>query len=99
MVRVSRLVAVFALSPLACVGAIPHDVVAEQASNDHQCPKDRIAVADENTALRTYRLNVCGMERRYRAIESDGIFELVDVTKPPKTPNTSAPTKTALTDK
>ena len=58
-------------------------MVIDQASFDHNCPKDRIVVVEENTSIWAYRLNVCGVEKKYRDRGGDKTFQFVDVTTDP----------------
>jgi hypothetical protein len=67
-----------AAAAAACGASLESGLVAEQASADHHCPKDKIAVTEE--AASTYRVMVCGAQRRYRVREKDGAYESVDVT-------------------
>jgi hypothetical protein len=74
--------AALAVAAAACGASLERGLVAEQASADHHCPKDKIAVGGEEAAS-TYRVTVCGAQRKYRVREKDGVYESVDVTSEP----------------
>src|SRR5262245_16733386 len=42
--------------------------VIQQASFDHDCPRERIAILEENRSIWAYRLDVCGTQRKYRDV-------------------------------
>jgi hypothetical protein len=67
-----------AAAAAACGASLEGGLVVEQASADHHCPKDKIAATEEGAS--TYRVTVCGAQRRYRVREKDGVYESVDVT-------------------
>jgi hypothetical protein len=68
-----------------CASAVARGKVLKQASFDHNCPKERIRVVDEDTDIWAYRLDVCGSPKKYRVF---GNFQFVDVTDgPPKVPS------------
>jgi hypothetical protein len=70
--------AALAVAAAACGASLERGLVVEQASADHHCPKDKIAVIEEDAS--TYRVAVCGAQRRYRVREKEGVYESVDVT-------------------
>jgi hypothetical protein len=70
--------AALAVAAAGCGASLESGLVVEQASADHHCPKDKIAVSEEQAS--TYRVTVCGAQRRYRVREKDGVYESVDVT-------------------
>lgn len=67
-----------------CVGA--QDRVVKQASFDHDCPSERIQVVSEDTSIWSYKLNVCGKDRKYRDLGNEKEFQFVDVTDGVKAP-------------
>jgi hypothetical protein len=70
-----------ALSLAAC-GSLGASTVVQQASFDHNCPKEKIQIEEENASIQAYRLKVCGVDRKYRD-RGTRTFQFVDVTNNP----------------
>lgn len=63
-----------------CAGWQPR--VINQASFDHNCPKESVAILSDSgdPIARTVDLNVCGQRRRYRDYGGERVFLWQDVT-------------------
>lgn len=65
----------------ACIGAAP---VIRQASFDHRCAPERIAVTRRSDDGRSVEMDVCGSARRYQNLGRYGTdYTWVDVTSCP----------------
>ena len=63
-----------------CASQVARSKVRDQASFDHDCPREQIQVVDEDTNIYGYRLNVCGKPRKYRDFGNSKEWQFVDVT-------------------
>jgi hypothetical protein len=81
--RASGALLLVAVLDSGCTAATARGLVVQQASFDHDCPRQSVAIVEENSSIWAYRLMVCGKERKYRDRGGDKTFQFVDVTDNP----------------
>jgi hypothetical protein len=63
-----------------CANEFVQSRVRHQAAFDHDCPLDQIQIVQEDTSIWSYRVKVCGTERKYRDFGNHKEWRFVDVT-------------------